>query len=62
MTLAFLTNKVSFFELNIKYFDFLTQIRNKYVIFVIPTKNKVFCYSISFLLLKFSVNQYLCRF
>ena len=40
MMLAFLTNKVSFFSY-IKYFAFLTQIRKKYAIFVIPTKNKI---------------------
>ena len=41
-------------------FCFLTQIRRKYVIFVIPTKNKVICNSESiyigrFLLMKFVV-------
>ena len=30
-------------QLCIKCFAFLTQIRRKYVIFVIPTKNKVIC-------------------
>ena len=41
MMLAFLTNKVPFFQLYLKYFVFLTQIMKKYAIFVIPTKNKV---------------------
>ena len=40
---AFLTNKVHFFQLYIEIFCFLTQIRIKYGIFVIPTKNKVIC-------------------
>ena len=30
-------------KINIKYFAFLTQIRKKYGIFVISTKNKVIC-------------------
>ena len=40
---TFLTNKVPFFSYILKYFAFLTQIRKKYGIFVIPTKNKVIC-------------------
>ena len=40
---AFLTNKVPFFSYILKYFAFLTQIRKKYGIFAIPTKNKVIC-------------------
>ena len=40
---AFLTNKVPSFSYILKYFAFLTQIRKKYGIFVIPTKNKVIC-------------------
>ena len=40
---AFLTNKVSFFSYLPQYFAFLTQIRKKYGIFVIPTKSKVIC-------------------
>ena len=36
---TFLTNKVPFFSYILKYFAFLTQIRKKYGIFVIPTKN-----------------------
>ena len=40
---AFLTNKVPFFSYILKYFTFLTQIRKKYGIFVIPTKNKIIC-------------------
>ena len=42
MTLAFLPNK-SHFQLYIKYFAFSTQIRNKYLMLVIPTKNKAIC-------------------
>ena len=58
--LTFLTNKVPFFQLYIKCFAFLSQIRRKYVIFVIPTKNKVICNSESiykgrFLLMKLVV-------
>ena len=40
---AFLTNKVPFFSYILKYFAFLTQIRKKYGIFAILTKNKVIC-------------------
>ena len=40
---AFLTNKVPLFSYISKYFAFLTQIRKKYGIFVISTKNKVIC-------------------
>ena len=40
---ANLTNKVPFFSYILKYYAFLTQIRKKYGIFVIPTKNKVIC-------------------
>ena len=40
---VFLTNKVPFFSYILKYFAFLTQIRKKYGIFVIPTINKVIC-------------------
>ena len=40
---AFLTNKVPFFSYISQYFAFLTQIRKKYGIFVIPSKNKVIC-------------------
>ena len=40
---SFLTNKVPFFSYILKYFNFLTQIRKKYGIFVIPTKNRVIC-------------------
>ena len=40
---AFLTNKVPFFSYILKYFAFLTQIRKRYGIFAIPTKNKVIC-------------------
>ena len=40
---AFLTNKVLYFSYILKYFAFFTQIKNKYGIFVIPTKNKVIC-------------------
>ena len=40
---SFVTNKVPFFTCILKYFAFLTQIREKYGIFVIPTKNKVIC-------------------
>ena len=40
---AFLTNKVPFFSYILNFFTFLTQIRKRYGIFVIPTKNKVIC-------------------
>ena len=39
---TFLMNKVPFFSY-ISNVCILTQIRRKYVIFVIPTKNKVIC-------------------
>ena len=38
---AFLTNKVPLFSYISNILVFFTQIRRKYVIFVIPTKNKV---------------------
>ena len=40
---AFPTNKVPFLSYISNVLLFLTQIRIKYVIFVIPTKNKVIC-------------------
>ena len=43
MMLAFLTNKVPFFSYISKILFFLTQVRKKYVIFVISTINKVIC-------------------
>ena len=57
---AFLTNKVPFFSYISNVLLFLTQIRRKYVIFVILTKNKVICDSGSiyigrFLLMKLVV-------
>ena len=51
MMLAFLTNKVPFFQLCLKYFAYLTEIRKKYVLFVIPTNNKVICDSESIYML-----------
>ena len=48
------------FHLYIKYFAFLAQIRRKYVIFVIPTKNKVICGSES-IYTKISADE-ACRF
>ena len=52
---AFLTNKVPFFS----YISnaFLTQIRRKYVIFVIPAKNKVICDSESIYIDRFLLTK-----
>ena len=48
MILAFLTNKVPFF----KYFAFMTRIRKKYAVCVIPIKEKLFM----------MLNQQICGF
>ena len=43
MMLAFLTNKVPFFSYISNILLFFTQIKKKYAIFVITTKNEIIC-------------------
>ena len=54
---AFVTNKVPFFSYLSNLLPFLTQIRRKFVIFVIPTKNKVIFDSESIYIRKFLLTK-----